>query len=89
MSRTQESLRVGLRTVQRQAEALVAAVPDPEHYSPARVATTARSVAAWTWERRDGFTGGLSGCRRGQFKHGVVDAARKHGGKPMPDGTPR
>ena len=47
-----------LEAVQRQAEALVAAVPDPEHYSPARVATTARSVAAWTWERRDGFTGG-------------------------------
>ena len=49
---------VWLEAVQRQAEALVATVPDPEHYSPARVATTARSVAAWTWERRDGFTGG-------------------------------
>ena len=47
-----------LEAVERQAEALVATVPDPEHYSPARVATTARSVAAWTWARRDGFTGG-------------------------------
>ena len=47
-----------LEAVERQAEALVATVPDPEHYSLARVATTARSVAAWTWVRRDGFTGG-------------------------------
>ena len=47
-----------LEAVQRQAEALVATVPDPENYSAARVRTTARSVSAWTWERRDGFTGG-------------------------------
>ena len=44
--------------VQRQAEALVNAVPDPEHYTPARIRTTARSVSGWTWERRDSFTGG-------------------------------
>ena len=37
----------------------------PEHYSAARVRTTARSVSAWTWERRDAFTGG----------HRDVDAA--------------
>ena len=47
-----------LDAVQRQAETLVATVPDPENYSAARVRTTARSVSAWTWERRDGFTGG-------------------------------
>ena len=32
-------------------------VPDPEQYSAARVRATARSVAGWTWERRDSFTG--------------------------------
>ena len=54
-----------LEAVQRQAEALVSTVPDPESYSVARVRTTARSVSVWTWERRDGFTGG----------HRDVDAA--------------
>ena len=44
--------------VQLQAEALVGSVGGPEHYSAARVRTTARSVASWTWERRTGFTGG-------------------------------
>ena len=44
--------------VQRQAVALVSTVDDPENYSPARIATTARSVSTWTWERRDIFTGG-------------------------------
>ena len=42
--------------VQCQAEVLVTTVP--ENYSAARVRTTARSVSAWTWERRTGFTGG-------------------------------
>ena len=44
--------------VQRQAEVLVTTVPDPENYSAAIVRTTALSVSAWTWERRDAFTGG-------------------------------
>ena len=44
--------------VQRQAVVMAASVPDPENYTPARIATTARSVSAWTWERRDAFTGG-------------------------------
>ena len=57
-SPTPETLRLGWDAVQRQAETLVATVPDPENYSAARVRTTARSVSAWTWERRDGFTGG-------------------------------
>ena len=47
-----------LETVHRQANSMVHTVPDPEHYSPARVATTARSVAGWTWERRDKLVGG-------------------------------
>ena len=44
--------------VQSRAMALVTTVPDPEQYSTARVRATARSVAGWTWERRDSFTGG-------------------------------
>lgn len=47
-----------LETVHRQANSMVHLVPDPEEYSPARVATTARSVAGWTWERREKFVGG-------------------------------
>ena len=47
-----------LEAVQRQAAALVPTVPDPENYPPARIRTTVRSVASWTWERRTGFTGG-------------------------------
>ena len=46
------------RVVTAKAEVLVGTVPDPENYSGARVRTTAKSVAVWTWERRDGFTGG-------------------------------
>ena len=46
------------KAVQRQAEVLVTTLPDPGNYSAARVRTTALSVAGWTWERRDAFTGG-------------------------------
>ena len=44
--------------VQSHGTALVTTVLDPEQYSTARVRATARSVAGWTWERRDSFTGG-------------------------------
>ena len=44
--------------VMAKAAALVATVGDPEHYSAARVRTTAKSVAVWTWTRRDLLTGG-------------------------------
>ena len=46
------------KAVQSHGTALVTTVPDPEQYSTARVRATARSVAGWTWERRDSFTGG-------------------------------